>query len=56
MIKALRRRIGGWVATWICSNIVIGGHCGLCGKWVPDCLVPCWWRVTICNSCGNGSR
>ena len=54
MIKALRRRIREWVATWICSNIVIGGHCGLCGKWVADCLVPYYWRITICNDCTGG--
>ena len=54
MIKKLCWRIENWVATWICLNVVIGGHCGLCGKWVSDCLVPRWWRITICADCIEG--
>ena len=57
MFKALHRRITGWAASWICSNIIIGGHCGLCGKWVSDCLVPYYWRITICDDCtGDNSK
>lgn len=44
-----------WVREWFISFILrwiaIGGHCGYCGRWVPDCLVASYWRVTICDEC-----
>ena len=51
IFRGLYQRIAGLVANWICANIVIGGHCGLCGKWVPNCLLPRWWPITICDDC-----
>ena len=48
-------RITWWIKDWIigivCSWVVIGGHCGICGKWVSDCLVPEYWRFTACDEC-----
>lgn len=26
----------------------VGGHCGLCGKWIPDAVVPKSWAITMC--------
>lgn len=54
MFNKLRQRVRNYIITWICCNVVIGGHCGLCGRWVPDCLVSYWWRVTICDRCIGG--
>lgn len=27
---------------------VVGGHCGLCGKWVPTAVVYKGWEWTVC--------
>lgn len=52
----------GWLRRWVkrrfwlydIDDLQIGGHCGLCGRWVPDCIVekgPRFWAVTICRRC-----
>lgn len=41
-------KIKEWLVSFICENIVVGGHCGLCGKWVPNVLVPRYWQWTVC--------
>ena len=33
----------------------VGGHCGLCGKWVDDEILPQEWAITICNACLHDS-
>jgi len=53
MFDRLCHRIVSWIVYWICHHIAIGGHCGLCGKWVPNELLPAWWRVTICDDCAK---
>jgi len=36
------------------DDLVIGAHCGCCGKWVSNHIVPDdGWRVTICDTCGG---
>lgn len=56
MFDRLCHRIVSWIVYWICHHIAIGGHCGLCGKWVPNELLPAWWRVTICDDCAKCVR
>ena len=38
---------------------ITGGHCGLCGKWLPDAVVDARWRWTVCpdweTACFNTS-
>ena len=51
MRKKLSWRIKEYVIGIVCNWIEIGGHCGLRGKWEQDCLVPSYWRVTICKEC-----
>lgn len=36
---------------FICHWIVVGGHCGICGNYVPNVLLPSYWRITICEKC-----
>jgi len=38
----------------IIDNLQIGGHCGLCGKWVPDEILPKSWAITLCSKCAKG--
>ena len=52
MIRWLRE----WIALVVIQELQIGGHCGLCGKWVPDVLVHRYWAVTICCQCGEPLR
>lgn len=33
------------------DDLRIGGHCGCCGKWVQNCIVPKDWAITICDEC-----
>jgi hypothetical protein len=38
------------------DDLVIGGNCGLCGSWIPNTIVPMWWRWDICENCINESE
>jgi len=33
--------------------MVFGANCGICGKWMPDELVPKYWTWSICAKCGE---
>lgn len=33
------------------DELSIGGHCGLCGAWIPDEIFPDYWRWGICDKC-----
>jgi len=33
------------------EDLRIGGHCGCCGRWVKDVIVPEDWAITICSKC-----
>jgi len=32
-------------------QLVVGGHCGLCGRWVDKAIVEKGWEWTVCNKC-----
>lgn len=40
-----------WLIGFILRWIVVGSHCGCCGKWVEHELAARYWRVTICDEC-----
>ena len=33
------------------EELQVGGWCGLCGKWLPDIIVPKWWPYSVCKDC-----
>lgn len=35
------------------EDLVIGGHCGLCGRWIPDEIFDKMWRWGICDKCAE---
>lgn len=37
----------------VIDNIQIGGHCGLCGKWMPNQLFPKTWAWGVCDKCAG---
>lgn len=55
----LKERFARWLYKLlegqIIDNLQIGGHCGCCGKWVPDVILPKIWAITLCERCSNRS-
>lgn len=41
------------LAYYLIVEMQVGGHCGLCGKWVPDVLVERHWAWTMCDKCAR---
>ena len=33
------------------SDLQIGGHCGLCGRWIPDEIFEKIWAWGMCKEC-----
>lgn len=33
------------------DDLQIGGHCGLCGHWIPDIIIEKAWSWSICKIC-----
>jgi len=33
------------------KDLVIGGHCGCCGHWIPDIITPKDWAIGVCKNC-----
>ncbi len=56
MINRITWYIRDWIIHFVIEGIVIGGHCGCCGAWVSDCLVPSYWQVTVCKKCVRGAE
>lgn len=50
---SIKSRIENWIINLICSKIAIGGHCGLCGKWIPDVLLPRYYSWSVCDECAQ---
>jgi hypothetical protein len=49
------RKIKDWIIQLICDEIVIGGHCGLCGKPISDELFPLRWAFGVCDECKSSA-
>jgi hypothetical protein len=47
------KRLKSWFVEWIIdiivTNVVVGGRCGLCGKYIPDELFPAYWPWGACK-------
>lgn len=33
------------------NDLVIGGHCGCCGNWIPDKIFEKAWPWGLCKTC-----
>lgn len=57
-VDALVSRFWKWVKRkldlWEIDDLQIGAHCGLCGNYVEDEIIPKEWPITVCNKCKNG--
>lgn len=36
---------------YLYDKLQVGGHCGCCGAWVPDKILPKYWAITLCEEC-----
>lgn len=36
---------------YLVFRLQIGGHCGCCGAWVSDKILPKYWAITLCKEC-----
>lgn len=57
----MRQRLRWWFADWRqrrgwyrLEELQCGGHCGLCGSWVPNEVLPKAWAWTLCEKCERG--
>lgn len=32
----------------------LGGHCGICGAWIPNIVVEKYWAIGVCDNCRSG--
>lgn len=54
MLERLYEKLAEKLAAYLILELQIGGHCGCCGKWVPDALVERRWSWTLCEKCAKG--
>ena len=52
------KKIRNWIKElfdlYDAEEFIIGGHCGICGKWIPDEIFDKYWRWGICIKCKEG--
>ncbi len=51
MSRVYKKWVDGLVLREFDKRFAIGGHCGLCGKWIDNHIVGKNSRVTICDDC-----
>lgn len=49
--KKIRSRIKRWFDLYDPVDLQVGGHCGLCGRWIEGELLPKDWAWSICDQC-----
>ena len=49
------RRVLSRESYYSIDELKAGGHCGCCGAWVGDCVVPKVWPWTVCDKCEKGA-
>jgi len=37
------------------EDLEVGGHCGLCGDWMPKEIVPKYFQWSLCDKCMTSS-
>ena len=53
MLNWLRRRAYQFITSAVYREVVVGGNCGLCGKWIEHELVPRDWPWSVCANCAG---
>lgn len=52
-MKRLKNWLRQKIINIVLEEIEVGGNCGLCGAWVPHCLVWCACPYTVCDKCAT---
>ena len=49
----MKKKIRNWIKVafnlYDIEDLQIGGHCGCCGKWIPDEIFEKVWAIGLCN-------
>lgn len=43
-----------WFDLYEIKDLKTGAHCGCCGSWMPEEIVPKVWPWSICDKCIEG--
>jgi len=54
MIERFLMWLAERLAPYTMLYLQVGGHCGLCGKWVEHAIVEREWSWTLCEKCAKG--
>ncbi len=46
-------RIRRWILALVVTQLQVGAHCGLCGKWMELELTYRDWPISVCQTCGR---
>ena len=47
------RWLKDWILKLVVSELQIGAHCGLCGRWVEHKIIYRSWPWTVCEECSK---
>lgn len=50
-MKKIRDRIKRLLDLHDIEDLAVGGHCGCCGRWVPDKIFEKAWPWGLCRKC-----
>ena len=50
-LEWLRQKVKGILVVYDIKDLVVGGHCGCCGKWLPDEILPKENTWGLCDDC-----
>ena len=52
--KEMRNWIKRLFKLYDINDLIVGGHCGCCGKWIPDEIFWKSWPWGLCKKCRIG--
>lgn len=50
-MKWIKRKLTMFLIDLLTGYFVCGAHCGCCGVWIPNSIVPYYWRIDVCDKC-----
>jgi hypothetical protein len=53
IFKKLKYKYMAFILAEFGKYFEVGGHCGLCGKWVSNVVCAKTSRITVCDDCIN---
>jgi len=52
--KRIRTRVKKWFILYDLEDLQIGGHCGICGRWIEDEIMDKGYAWSLCENCMTG--